>query len=333
MLSAAQIQKVYQNQVVYFGSALPANTPVQLASGAAFDLNGASQSIDSLANSAGGGGTVTNSASVAATLSLAPAGSTTFSGRIQDGAAKVSLALNGPGIQVLAGSNTYTGGTTVNGGILVAANGSNGSATGSGSVTLSGGTLASGISGGSISGGVVVVSVASEIAPGGIGSIGNLTIGSLITGSNVTTLNFDVTTPGGSGDRLTIINGLTLGPDTAITFGVDPTTDGDYRLIGGSFGTPTLSDFALPAAPPGLTYALSTTADSGYIDLVVSGALSGDDMPAAPPVPEPSAFALLGVAAAGLFGCAWRRRRTKCLAQKVFSGQSISTVISSKEAP
>ena len=217
--------------------------------------------------------------------------------------------MNGPGIQVLAGSNTYTGGTTVNSGILVAANGGNGSATGSGSVTLSGGTLASGISGGSISGGVVVASAASEIAPGGIGSIGNLTIGSLITGSNLTTLNFDLTTPGGSGDRLTIINGLTLGPDTAITFGVNPTTDGDYRLIGGSFGTPTLSDFALPPAPLGLTYALSTTADSGYIDLVVSGAFSGADMPAAPPVPEPSAFVLLGVAALGLIGYMWRRRQ------------------------
>ena len=57
VLSAAQIQKVYQNQVVYFGSVLPANTPVQLASGATFDLNGSSQTIDSLANSAGGGGT------------------------------------------------------------------------------------------------------------------------------------------------------------------------------------------------------------------------------------------------------------------------------------
>ena len=59
VLSTAQIQKVYQNQALGFGSGLPANTQVQLASGATFDLNGSAQTIDSLANSAGGGGIVT----------------------------------------------------------------------------------------------------------------------------------------------------------------------------------------------------------------------------------------------------------------------------------
>ncbi len=308
VLSANQVQRLYQNQVLYFGSVLPTTTPVQLASGGTLDLNGVSQTIGSLANGTSGGGIVTNSTAGTATLTLAPTGSTTFSGRIQNGTGQVALILNGPGIQILAASNTYTGGTQIDEGTLVASN-SNGSATGSGAVTLSGGTLASGASG-SISGTVTVASAASEIAPGGIGSIGNLTIGSLITGSNLTTLNFDLTTPGGSGDLLTIANGLTLAPGTAITFGVDPTSDGDYRLIGGSFGSPTLSYFDLPTAPPGLTYSLSTTADSGHIDLVVSGVLSGADVPAAPGVPEPSTVALLGVAAIGLFGYAWRRRQT-----------------------
>ncbi len=122
VLSASQIQKVYQNQVIYFGSALPANTPVQVASGATLDLGGVSQTIDSLANSGVSGGTVTNSVAGTATLTLAPAGSTTFSGRIQNGTGKVALALAGPGTQVFASSNTYTGGTTIDGGILVAAN-------------------------------------------------------------------------------------------------------------------------------------------------------------------------------------------------------------------
>ena len=104
----------------------------------------------------------------------------------------------------LTGSNTYTGGTIVEAGILVASNGSNGSATGSGNVTLNGGTLASGSGGGTISGEVEVGSAASEIAPGGIGSVGKLTIGSLLFASNLTTLNFDLTTPGGSGDLLVV---------------------------------------------------------------------------------------------------------------------------------
>ena len=181
----------------------------------------------------------------------------------------------------------------------MAANGANGSATGSGNVILSGGTLASASGGGSISGGVQIGSVASEIAPGGLGSIGQLTIGSLTTASNLTTLSFDLTTPGSNADLLTITSGLTLAPNTDITFSTNPTAVGDYRLIGGNFGTPVLSDFVLPTAPAGQRYSLSTTVDSGYIVLVVAGA-----------VPEPSTFALLGVTIVGLLGHLWRRKRT-----------------------
>ena len=158
-----------------------------------------------------------------------------------------SLAVSGPGTVVLTRSNTYTGGTSVQVGILVASNGSTGSATGSGSVTLSGGTLASGSGGGSIQGAIAIGPLASEIAPGGVGSIGKLTLGSLLAASNLTTLNFDLTTPGGSGDLLVITGGLTLAPHTAITFGTNPTTPGDYRLIGYGSLTGGLGDFDLPA--------------------------------------------------------------------------------------
>ena len=96
------------------------------------------------------------------------------------------LTKAGAGVLILAGSNLYSGGTEVDNGTLVAANGANGSATGSGNVTISGGTLASGAGGGSISGGVLPGYAASTIAPGGVGSVGNLTIGSLTTASNMT---------------------------------------------------------------------------------------------------------------------------------------------------
>jgi uncharacterized repeat protein (TIGR03803 family)/autotransporter-associated beta strand protein len=216
--------------------------------------------------------------------------SLTISGPISESAVGSSVTLAGSGRVILSASNTYTGGTAVQSGILVAANGSNGSATGSGIVTLNAGTLASDPSaGGSIAGEVVPGSAASVIAPGGVGSIGKLTLGSLITASNLA-LDFDLTTPGGSGDLLTITNALTLNPGTATTFGTNPTAPGDYRLIGYGSLTGGLGDLVLPSGP----YSLSTSVDPGYIDLVV--------------VPEPSTLALFVVGTIGLAGWAWRRR-------------------------
>ena len=230
-----------------------------------------------------------------ARLVFADPNAETYSGTIGGSG---SLTKTAAGALILAGSNLFSGGTEIDAGTLVAANGTNGSATGSGVVSLRGGILASAISGGSIAGDVIVNSAASEIAPGGVGSIGRLVIGDLTTASNLTTLDFDLTTPDGSGDLLVVTNGLSLAPDTAIAFGTNPTAVGDYRLIGGNFGTPVLGNFALPPAPAGESYSLSTTVEPGYIDLVVSAA-----------VPEPSTFALLGVAALGLLGCVWRQKR------------------------
>ena len=105
------------------GGDLSSSTSVQVASSAVFDLAGVPQTVASLSNLNGSGGTVTNSVAGPTTLTLAPTGgSTTFSGVIQNGTGTVALVMSGSGTQVLAGNNTYSGGTTVQSGVLSVSN-------------------------------------------------------------------------------------------------------------------------------------------------------------------------------------------------------------------
>src|SRR5205823_9329616 len=70
-----------------------------------------------------GGGTVTRGNAGLATLTVGSTGlSGTFSGTIQNGGGTLALVKSGAGVLTLAGANTYTGGTTVSGGIINAQN-------------------------------------------------------------------------------------------------------------------------------------------------------------------------------------------------------------------
>ncbi len=142
VLTAAQINSLYLTGASAYG-ALPTTSPVQIASGATLDLGGASQTVAGLSDLSGGGGAVTDSTSAAPTLTVAPAGgSATFSGVIQDGAGKTSLILNGPGTQVLAGSNTYSGPTTITAGTLQVGTGGTTGSIGGTSAIVDNGVLA-----------------------------------------------------------------------------------------------------------------------------------------------------------------------------------------------
>ena len=115
--SAAQISQLYLAQL----GQLPSTTPALVAPGAMLDLNGLSQTVASLSDVSGSGGGVTSSSSGALTLTLAPAAgsATTFSGAISNGNGTVGLTLSGSGgLQVLAGTNTFTGPTTISAGTL-----------------------------------------------------------------------------------------------------------------------------------------------------------------------------------------------------------------------
>ena len=86
--------------------------------------------------------------------------STTFSGIISDGNNGGSLTKVGTGTLTLAAANTYTGGTTVASGILLVNNGG-GSGTGTGAVTVNGGTLG----GSGIIAGAATVETGAFLAP------------------------------------------------------------------------------------------------------------------------------------------------------------------------
>ena len=92
------------------------------------NLNGNSETIGSLS----GTGTVTTAVAGSITLTVGASNlsSATFSGVIQNPSGTVALTKTGSGIQILSGTNTYTGTTTINGGTLQVGNGTTGSLNG-----------------------------------------------------------------------------------------------------------------------------------------------------------------------------------------------------------
>ncbi len=251
-------------------SALGSTAQVSVASPALFGV-AANQTISSLA----GAGTV--SLGSGATLTVGSSdnlSSASFTGTI---GGQGALAVGGTGTLTLSTGNSYSGGTTVNSGTLRLTYGF-GTATGSGNITLNGGTLASGTLG-IASGNIVAGAGPHAIAPGGIGSFGALNVGGVALNSN-STLDFDLGTPvsGGSygGDLISLgAAGLTVTGNPVLNLSSNPMATGDYRLFSGSLAGGSLSNISFAQAPPGnLSYTLqgNPSSDPGYIDLVVATA-------------------------------------------------------------
>ena len=135
-------------------------------SGGELDLNANSIGLPSLA---GNGGTISDEsvAGGTTTLTVGQAGNSTFGGTIRDGLSgrTIALALNGPGTLTLAGTNTYSGPTTLSAGLLVA--GAVNALSASSDVTVSGGTLdvsgfANAVKSLSITGGALTLGLAND---------------------------------------------------------------------------------------------------------------------------------------------------------------------------
>jgi len=116
-------------------NALGASAGALTVNAGTLDLNGNSVSVGALS---GTSGIITNSSSVSV-LTANVAGSSAFNGSIRDGSGSVALVNQGSGTLTLAGSNSYSGGTAVNGGILALGNANALGA--SGNVSFGGGTL------------------------------------------------------------------------------------------------------------------------------------------------------------------------------------------------
>ena len=99
---------------------LPSTTALFISNSSALDLFGANQTVGDLS----GGGMVTNSfPTMTATLTTGGDGSSqTFSGKIRDGAGAVALTLDGGTLTLSGTSNSYSGGTNVEDGTLIATN-------------------------------------------------------------------------------------------------------------------------------------------------------------------------------------------------------------------
>ena len=275
------------------GGSLSSASPVTIASGAAFDLNGNTQQIASLTGASGA--SLTNSGITDSILTISGTSNTDFGGVISNGATnKISLVKSGASIQTLSGANTYTGGTTINAGTLNvnadAALGNSAGAVGisngatlqaAGTVTTAARTLTLGAGGGVIdtngntvnfnSGSTVTGTTLTKTGAGTLNfgvSSGLTGLGALVANNGTTNVNSAlgsgssaVSVTGATtlkfGSVSQTLNSLTIGAGSTVTF-----TSGLASFSGGSGGK-----------APGFGGGTAAVPEPGTLGLLLVGAL------------------------------------------------------------
>ncbi len=231
-------------------------------------LDGSSQTLTGLLL-AGNGTTnsVINGNVLAATLTLNIAGTNAFSGILGGGGTDdnhFGLTKDGAGTLTLSGTNTYTGATTVNGGVLQAGAAGGGSVFGVNSqVTLAdaagvtldlngfsqtiGSLAGGGTTGGTVSLGAATLTMGGNGASGtfagiisGVGGSlikdgsGNLTLSGANTYTGLTTVNTGVLTVAHSSALGTVAGGTSVTSGTSLALGDGVTVTGETVGIAGS---------------------------------------------------------------------------------------------------
>ena len=252
----------------------PTSAAILSTYSATLSLNDNSQTIGSLT----GIGTVQLGALSTTTLTIGADNTTpaAFTGTIfgSGGITKI-----GTGTLTLGSTNYFSGPTTVAAGTLLLANGSSGSATGSGPVTVeSGATLAVNVAGGG-----------GEISPQGGNTVTVNTGGNLALANGVTlrlpgglTLEPGVTTsadlsgtPNGSGSSTPLLavtggNLIATSGNYVVNFVGNPSA-GTYDLIDFAGSNPSGSgSFAIGAVPAGFAYQLQLNVEAEEVDLVTT---------------------------------------------------------------
>lgn len=201
------------------GAAIADGSAVSLAdtAGAILRLD-ASETVASLA---GGGTTGGNVNLQANTLSLAGTASTSFAGTISGTGGVVTKTSTSTGTLTLSGTNSYTGGTNLNGGSLSL---SNGSAAGTGAITI--GTGATSGTGGGVSTILVNNTAATTLA-------NNIALAAPISATTYTLMKASAGVS--TGTQLNLTGDIT-GGNANSTFRLNSNTSGDntttYRLAG-----------------------------------------------------------------------------------------------------
>lgn len=234
----------------------------------------------------------------------------------------------------MSNANSYSGGTTITGGTLNVTN-TTGSATGSGNVLVSGGTLG----GSGIISGNVTVSNGGVLSPGN--SPGNLTLGGLtVNGGSYNWQLYDANGAAGVGyDTVTINGDLNLGGisgETPFTINlwslsaIDPndvngnainfmsatnsyqwtlaTTTGDGQVIGFDSASENIFINTTAVLGPNGTNGFSNNLNDGYFSLTADDKNIYLNFTHVAPVPEPATVLALSVAGLGIAGAVRRWR-------------------------